>query len=442
MKFPGAILMGAQSRLLPPSVPFRFFLAAAVFHAVGWGLMAMAAADVPLFIGGGGPVLAALHAMTLGVLLMAAMGASFQILPVATSQAPWRVWPTRLAWWLYVPGVALLLHGFSAIEHEPMALGAFSSIAAIALFVLLVAEIARRITDLRILALHLWAALAALITLAALGFLLIADLEHGFIADHTGAALAHMIVAAFGFMGLLAFGFSSILVPMFALSPALPERQAAIALGLAVPAIILAAGGAWAGSGAVAAAGALLGLAAAAVHIHAMLSNMKQGMRKNLGLSFVLVRVAWGFLVLAIVLGGLGALDILGGWWPTLFGFVTVFGWLLTFLLGILQRIVPFLAAMNAGKGGGKPPRLSELTAEKLLNVHAVCHFAALALVGAGIAMENETLVRIGALAGVAGATAFLAFVLNVLIRMRGHWADDGRSGSTTNDSNIKAPAV
>lgn len=426
MKFPGMILMGAQSRLLPPSVPFRFFLAAAVFHVVAWGLLALDPGGAVGFAGGPGVPLATLHAVTLGVIATTAMGATFQILPVATSQPLRAVWPAKLVFGLHVTGVCLLLYGFAFVRHLPMAIGGLLCSLGFLVFAVLVWDVLRRVRDLWILAVHGKAALVALVVLSGLGFALVADMEHGFMGDHRAFGAAHLVIALYGFMGILAFGYSSILVPMFALAPALPEKPAANALAIAMPAIAMAVAGLLVDKPALTAGGAVLGLVAAGIHIHAMLANIRHGMRKNLGLSFVLVRAGWGLLMIGILLGGLLALGLLGPWGATLFGFVAVWGWLLTFLLGMLQRIIPFLAAMNAGKAKGtglKPPRLSELAPEPPLRFHTVCHFAALAAGAAGIVLGSGRTLLAAALAGLAGALVFLWFAVGVLMRMRGHWA-------------------
>ena len=79
MTLAGGVLAGAGSRLLPASVPFRFFGAAVAFHVVAW-LAALAGADaLPAFAGGLGWPLASLHAITLGVLAMTAIGASLVV---------------------------------------------------------------------------------------------------------------------------------------------------------------------------------------------------------------------------------------------------------------------------------------------------------------------------------------------------------------------------
>ena len=52
-----------------------------------------------------GPALAALHLVTLGVLAMTAMGASLQLLPIATVQPIKSVRAANFVWWLLVPGM-------------------------------------------------------------------------------------------------------------------------------------------------------------------------------------------------------------------------------------------------------------------------------------------------------------------------------------------------
>ncbi|MDP6883251.1 MAG: hypothetical protein QF830_03855, partial [Rhodospirillales bacterium] len=60
MSFPGAILMGAQTRLLDPTIPYRYFAAALMFHILLWALIAAFPVSVAYFAGGYGPALAAL----------------------------------------------------------------------------------------------------------------------------------------------------------------------------------------------------------------------------------------------------------------------------------------------------------------------------------------------------------------------------------------------
>lgn len=429
MKFPGMILMGAQSRLLPPSLPFRFFAAAVVFQSAAWALLAVDADQVPAFVGGPGWILAAVHALTLGVLVMTAIGASFQILPVVTGQSLVALWPCRLTFWTYAPGTALLVAGFVRAEPALLATGGALAVGGLALFAGLMADVLRRTRGMRTLVLHGWAALAALVGLTTLGLLLVFNLGAGFLADPVALTIVHLVVAVYGFMGMLVLGYSEFMVPMFALGPSPDERHVVAAFGLAVGAIGVAVVAALAGSAPGLAAAAGLGLAAVALHVRSMRTVLAQGMRKQLGLSFVLVRTAWTLLAVGLMLGAAAALEPASGRLVTLFGFVTLFGWLLTFLTGVLQRIVPFLAAMNAAKAGQTPPTLSDVSVETPLKIHAFGHFGALGLVAAGIVADNGPAVLAGAAAGLVGALAFLWFVADTLRRMRGYGARAADSG-------------
>ena len=116
MTLAATFLGGAKSRLLPPSVPFRFFAAAAIFHVLLWLVLLLAAGNATGFAGGLGPVLAAIHLLTLGVLTMTAIGAAAQILSVATRHAVVTVWPIKLVFWLTVPGMMVLISGMYAAQ--------------------------------------------------------------------------------------------------------------------------------------------------------------------------------------------------------------------------------------------------------------------------------------------------------------------------------------
>jgi hypothetical protein len=106
---------------------------------------------------------------------------------------------------------------------------------------------------------------------------------------------------------------------------------------------------------------------------------------------------------------------------PTLFGFLLIGGWLLTFLLGILQRILPFLASMHAARSAsGAPSLVSELAAGWPLTVHAVCHGIALAMLTVAIVVDSTSLARAAAGIGLIGAVSFAWFTAEVMRRLVG----------------------
>ena len=160
-------------------------------------------------------------------------------------------------------------------------------------------------------------------------------------------------------MGLLVLGFSHILVPMFALASAPAKRPSFATFAAAIAALVLGTFGALAGSRVMLASAALIGLAAAGGYLWLMYRVLATGMRKSLGLSFVLVRVAWIMLPITLLVGLAALYGIAGDNGATLFGFLLLFGWLLTFLFGILQRIMPFLASMFVTPPARGGPRSS-----------------------------------------------------------------------------------
>ncbi len=418
MALVATFLSGAKSRLLPASIPFRFFGAAAIFHLLMWTALVAAAQQATGFRGGPGPALASVHLLTLGVLTTTAIGASVQLLPVATRRALAAHWPIRLVFWLLIPGIATLCTGMYTVRSYIMIAGAGLTVLGLIIYAVLLADNLRRARSMPVVAAYGWAALAALLLLAAAGLALAIDFQVGALPDHRAVVLAHMILGGFGFMGMLALGFSHVLVPMFALAEAPAKRPAVVGFALAAGAVAVGAFGALADSTAVLAFAALIGLGAAGVHLSLMRRALTKGMRKHLGLSFVLIRAAWLLLPITLLVGLAALFGRAGANGPTLFGFMLL-SWLLTFLLGILQRIVPFLASMHVSRAdGGAPPPLSRLAASAPLKAHAVCHGIALAVVTTAIAGGYPELFRLGAGIGLVGAAAFAWFCADVMRRL------------------------
>jgi hypothetical protein len=142
-------------------------------------------------------------------------------------------------------------------------------------------------------------------------------------------------------------------------------------------------------------------------------------MRKRLGLSFILVRAAWIMLPTTLLVGLAALYGFVGNSGATLFGFLLLFGWLLTFLIAILQRIMPFLASMFVTPPAGVGPAIvSELAGAWSLKLHAACHAVAFAVLVVAILLENTTLARLGSTIGLLGAIAFAWFTADVIRRI------------------------
>jgi hypothetical protein len=351
-----SFLGGAGGRLLPLGIPLRFSLAAAVYHVLGWLALAACAGDALAFRGGLGWPLAALHLFTLGVFGMTALGTGAQLLPVATRQSPVGERALKAIWWLYVPGVAAVALGMGASLPALLAGGAVCVALALIAWTALVARHLVGARGMPGVTAHAWVALGSLGVLLASALLLAAGWM-GWPAPARQPLLAlHLVFAPFGFMGMLALGLSYILVPMFALAH--PPRAAAqlascalLAAGLGLAALsLLAPHAPW-----LRALAWACGVAGVLLHLHLMRAALAEGMRKELGRSLVLVKLAWAALLLALVAGGLAwaGVDL-----PRLHAWVglALLAWLLSFVLGMLQRILPFLAALHAAAGSDADP--------------------------------------------------------------------------------------
>jgi hypothetical protein len=361
-----------------------------------------------------------LHLVTLGVLAMAAIGSSLQLLPVATRQpVRSRHWPAAI-WWLYTPGVAAVAIGMGTGATRLLAVGAIAVVIALVAYAALLADNLYAGKGMPAVVAHGWVAVVSLLATLATALMLAGGYLVAPVLDRANALPLHVVFAAYGFMGMLALGLSYVLVPMFALAPAPDERRALASAALAAIALLVAAAAALGVAPRAAFVAAIaLGSGSVALHLWLMRIALRTGMRRALGRSFRLVRIAWALLVVSLAAELAIALELPIEHLGTLFGLTLIAGWLLTFLLGILQRIVPFLASMHAAHGKGLPPTPSALTAERPLTIHFLCHLTALTLLALAVITDSVLVAAVGALAGVSGAVAFCWFFLVVLRRMR-----------------------
>ncbi|MEO8125275.1 MAG: hypothetical protein ABI633_14600 [Burkholderiales bacterium] len=427
---PGAFLGGAKGRLLPPSIPLRFFGSAIAFHVLAWLALAAGAAHWTQFGGGLGWPLAALHLVTLGVLAMTAIGAGAQLLPVATRRPAPGHRLLAVIWWIYTPGVAVLALGMGLAHPQLLAAGAVAVMSALAAWGVLMLRNLLGARGMPGVVAHGWAAMLSLAIVLG-SALALAATWLGWPAPARDTSLGlHVVFAPFGFMGLLALGLAYILVPMFALADAPTNRKQLTSWTFAVVGILLAAlaapgllpdalvNAAPQASIALRVAALLAGAAAVSLHLRLMLTALRTGMRPELGRSFTLVRIGWGGLLASLVLALALTLGAPLPRLPLLFGLFVIGVWLLSFLLGILQRILPFLAAMHGGSGRrARTP--SALTHDGALRVHFFCHLGALALLALAVIFDSAWLTLAAAVVGSFGAIAFGVFFVVLLRRMR-----------------------
>ena len=422
-------LGGAKGRLLAVQIPFRFFGTAVLCHALAWLVLLAAADEVSVFAHGLGWPLAALHLVTLGVLVMTAVGASLQLLPVATRQSLVASgWPYDAIWAALSLGVGTLTLGMGLARPALLLWGALLVGVALLGYLWLLARNLLGAKGMALVVGHAWgAALWLLLVLATAAALVGA--YHGqadllaWLAPTRGAMLSlHLSLAAYGLMGLLVMGFSYILVPMFALSDNPSPRWSRASLGLVLLGLAAAGlalrGGTTPALGGVWLLAVVAGLVALSIHVGLMLHALRTGMRQGLGKPFVLVRLGWAALLASLAWALAREAGLQPPWGGAVLGLLLV-GGLLTFLLGVLSRIVPFLASMHAGAGQRRAPTPSSLTAQRALDLHFYCHCVAMPLLLLALVLAQPWLVRLGAVVGLVGAGAFAWFFATAWQRMR-----------------------
>jgi hypothetical protein len=415
-------LHGAEKRLLPLPAVGVAFTTAIVFQPLSWGMLVLFGDTLAGMVTPGfGPAIAAIHALTLGVLLPVAMTAAVQILGVVTMQAPppgWRMLPSVVLVSVGATGVVAGAAAGNVVLALAAVIGAAGGLALFAFDLARLLLGARRagFPDTRA---ALWVALGSLAGFALLALALGFDLLGGWLPDHQAVAAAHAVLACFGFMGFLALGFSLVLLPMLAIAEPPPSGRARLQVGLGAAGLVVAVGGLLAGIGWVTAVGAALGLAAAVLHVRLMRGVLRRRLRRTLGDAFVLVRLSWAMLIAALALAvplALGLVPAEPG--LRVFGLLLLHGWLLSLVVGMLQRILPFLASMHVMASRGKALSPAALSWDGALRIHLIGHCAALALSLAGAVLGDGALVATGGVAGAAGGTAFAGFAGVVFARV------------------------
>ena len=172
------------------------------------------------------------------------------------------------------------------------------------------------------------------------------------------------------------------------------------------------------------------GLSGSICYLLGMYEILQQRMRRRLGFSFKMIYLSWCALPVSIVTGAIMKLGLIK---PAVFGVFLLLAWLFMFLLGVLQRIAPFLATMHLAQNkSGNAPALSELTSETALKICNYGYIIALALLLVGLVLEWGILIRTGSLLGLASGLSLLYFLINI-VRIKLSCSAVGQSALQTN---------
>lgn len=398
----------------------RFFLGAPPFAILAGLLIAHSGPD--FFASRWMPAaLAATHLVSIGFMLQIMLGALIQILPVVAGANLER--PLAVARWVHAGLTAGALAIAWAFLFSSPAGFVFAAVLLGATSLLFVAAAARALrgvpsTSPTIRGIKL--ALAGLAAAVGLGVLMLLTLAGGWPLPLAPLADLHAGWALGAWSGVLLAAVAYVVVPMFQLTPAYPAR-----LGWIFPPLVTGLFAAWSlalalGAGAaarpVAAAAALAGIAFAAFTLH--LQRQRRRARADATHRYWQGGLLSAILALAMLFAAAchPPLAELPGW-PALFAILLGVGGFVSFIVGMLYKIVPFLSWLhlqNAGQGRVPAPNMNRFLGEARMRWQMRLHFASLALL-AGAALWPQGLARVAGLAFVASSTWLFANLLAAL---------------------------
>jgi len=374
----------------PFPAPVRFFLTAPVFGILA-GVVILVWGSEVFSSRWAAATLAVTHLLTLGFMSQVMLGALIQILPVvagANLARPLAV--ARLTNGGLALGTGLLAAAFLSFRPElflsAVAVLALTLILFLVVMVWALAGIPSTSPTIRGLKL----AVPGLLGTALLGSLLATGLGQGWGLPYAQLTDLHGAWGLAAWCGLLLVAVSYVVVPMFQLTPGYPARWS-----WWLPPVLLVLPLLWAG--ALAWAPALVRFGAGGLAVAGggfVLYTLRLQRQRRRARADTTYRYWRGGLVCALV----ALLMLLAGaffpelaeWepWSLLFGVLVGVGGFVSLMVGMLYKIVPFLAWMHLneeGQGRVLAPHMNQVLPEKAMQGQLRLHFVALGLLIGGV---------------------------------------------------------
>jgi hypothetical protein len=372
----------------PLAAPLRFFLTAPLFGILA-GALILTSGPALFASRWTQEALALTHLLTAGFMLQVMLGAMVQVLPVVAGAniANGR----RVAALVHAAtsvGALVLAAAFLTFSPLLMALASVLLAAGVGLFVAAAAHALYRVPTTSPTIAGLKLSLVGLFVTVALGLAMTSALAGALVLPLGLPQLAgiHLVWGFVAWATVLLAAVAYVVVPMFQLTPAYPERfghaYAAAALGVVTL---------WSAAEIFAAEIAARILAAAVVAIAALfaaitLKLQRASKRAQFDVTQHYWRVAMASALASCALWfAAQVLPEFDAWegWPFLFGVALIAGGFVSVIVGMLYKIVPFLvwlSLQNLGQGRLLAPNMKKIIAEKAMRGQMLAHFAACAL--------------------------------------------------------------
>lgn len=385
------------TEMAPPFVLVaHFFIAGIVFLSISGVALLFMSSDISGYIISSS-LAAFSHLYLLGFVMMVIFGAMYQLLPVVLEAPIFSKDFAYIQFYMYIIGFSMMVGGFSVAElHLLIPYGAVITYVSMLIFCFNVFLTFYRLENVTLVSKFLLIGTVFLFISVSLGLLIGLSIGHGLLSiDIDSWVKAHMIGTLGGFVMMIVMGVSMVLIPMFSLSHGYDEKWIKVALyfytiGTALWMVALILQMPWM----VQAASSVcmgFGIFCFVVQIYII---FKQRARKQndywvKNVVFALVCLVSSALCCMFYFAlGSSMLGILAG---VLF----FFGFLLSFIVGHIYKILPFLIwyeKFSPLVGKQKVPLLYQMIHKKVADVQTGMLFISVLGLCSGVVLQLEKL--------------------------------------------------
>jgi len=336
------------------------------------------------------------HFLLLGFAVMVAMGAMYQLVPVAFLTPIWNEKFGFVQFFVTALGVGLfaILLG---VKPNMAIYGGIPAIIGVIMFIFQMTKTLVKQTNKNMMSYFVIAAIVCFFLTIAAGFILAWNLAYGGVISHNNILYSHISLGITGWFTLLIFGFSYKLVPMFSLSHGFSMKLAKPAFFTYIAGLVVVIISFWMDVQIVGMTGWLLlfiGFLFFTLDIKEILAKrIKKKLDKPF--TFSLIAIVNGLVVHFLAL----LASIFGITNPTIWGwliFLYIMSWIIFSILGYLYKIVPFLwwtHKYSERIGKENVPTLKEMIDEKLSVILFILFTIAVLGVVIGVILQSGVLV-------------------------------------------------
>lgn len=286
---------------------------------------------------------AAAHLLILGWALMVAMGAMYQLVPVAFLTA---IWNERFGFFQFgISALGITSLSISLFYFPDLLLyGGTLTVIGILMFLYQMFMTMKKQTNKNVLTLYIGSALLCLLLTILLGLLLALNLSTGQeIMEHLTILKSHILVGVAGWFTLLIFGFSYKMVPMFSLAHGFSMKLSHWVVSIYLIGLVTTVGSFILQRNYLFQLGLLFLAIAFGLFAYHISLIIKARLKKKLDKPFVfsLMAIGFGFIIHSSA--------FLLSFFPSYYSFfgiliyLYIFNWIVFSIIGYLYKIVPFL---------------------------------------------------------------------------------------------------